>query len=175
MKQWLWLGMRAILCGLTSFTLVACGSPSSSDKPGAHQDSQHSQTTAQPSGDRQSYEIKPVQKLGTDASHIAQATAQFLIPAEKIIASNPQPDQLSQQVFQPVRQLLLRWNTEIKQGDSVVGDQYTICRGALVSLDSWARSVQENSTRQPEKYAMFKRQQRLCNQALLNSKPPSVQ
>lgn len=172
MKQWLWLGKVALLSILATFTLVACGSSGSSDQTGDKTSNQSSDKSGV-HHDSQN-DVKPVKKLGTDASQIAQATAQFLVPAEQLIVSKPQPDQLSQQVFQPVRQLLLRWNTEIKQGDSVVGDQYTICRGALVSLDSWARSVQDNSTRQAEKQALFKRQQRLCDQALLNSKPSSI-
>lgn len=147
MKQWLWLGMAATVA------LVGCGT---SDSNG----------TELKAHDSKQREIQPVKKLGTDASVIAQDTARFLQQAERVLLANPQPQQLKQQVFQPAQQLLLRWNTEIKQGDSVVGDQYTICRGALIALDSWARSVQQNSTIQTEKRAFFKRQQGLCDNVL---------
>ena len=114
-------------------------------------------------------EIKPAVKLSTDASHIAQQTYQFILKTEPVLMAQPVDiSQLEAQVFQPIRQLLLRWNTEVKQSDSVVGDQYTICRGALISLDSWARSIQNQIPGQADKQAIFEKQKSLCEKVLQN-------
>lgn len=118
----------------------------------------------------QKREIKPAAKLSTDASQIARQTYQFLLSTEPLLKSQPvNIDQLEPQVFQPVRQLLLRWNTEIRQSDSVVGDQYTICRGALTSLDSWARSIQSQTAAQATRQAIFEKQKSLCENVLQSS------
>ncbi|RYY78511.1 MAG: hypothetical protein EOO69_10345 [Moraxellaceae bacterium] len=119
------------------------------------------------SGHEHKREIKPAVKLSTDASRVAADTNQFLQRAEQLmLSSSTQPDQLETQILLPIRQLLLRWNTEIKQSDSVVGDQYTICRGALVSLDSWTRAVQNQTSGQADKQAVFASQKNLCAQAV---------
>lgn len=119
------------------------------------------------SGQEHKREIKPAVKLSTDASRVAADTNQFLQRAEQIMLTSPvQPNQYDSQILLPIRQLLLRWNTEIKQSDSVVGDQYTICRGALVSLDSWTRAVQNQTPGQADKQAIFASQKNLCAQAV---------
>jgi hypothetical protein len=123
---------------------------------------------------QQKREIKPATKLTTDASKIAQDTYPFLLRAESVLTAQPVPrDELEQQIFQPIRQLLLRWNTEVKQSDSVVGDQHTICRGALISLGSWARSVQDKTASQANKQAIFIKQKNLCKETVQDAEQPN--
>lgn len=148
-KNRLQAGLALTLAALLNFTLTACNQ--------SGQDGQHKR------------DIKPAVKLSTDASHIAQQTYQFLVSAEPLLTTQPvNLNQLEQEIFQPVRQLLLRWNTEVKQSDSVVGDQYTICRGALISLDSWARSIQKQIPGQADKQAIFEKQKNLCQHVIHN-------
>jgi hypothetical protein len=115
-------------------------------------------------------ELKTVKPLTTDASLIAAEVYQFILKAEQSIATlDPAtPQQFEQQIFVPANTLLKRWRLEVKQSDSVVGDQYTICRGALVSLDAWARSVLDQSGAATAKQEVFVKQKQLCAQALSN-------
>lgn len=113
-------------------------------------------------------ELKKVKPLSTDASLIAAEVYQFLLNAEQTI---PKLDianraQFDEQVFNPANTLLTRWRLEVKQSDSVAGDQFTICRGALISLDAWARSVLDQSSAASTKQEVFVNQKQLCGQAL---------
>lgn len=114
----------------------------------------------------QKIELKVVKPVSTDASSIAAETYQFLLKAEQATSTlDPtHTSQFDQQIFNPVNTLLTRWRLEVKQSDSVAGDQYTICRGALISLDAWARSVIDQSSSMSSKKEVFENQKKLCGQ-----------
>lgn len=118
----------------------------------------------------QKIQIKPAVKLGTDASVLAHNTDAFLatINLEQL---QTQIDRVlfEQQIFKPVRELLVRWSSEIKQSDSVVGDQYTICRGALISLDAWGRAALDQPKQATLKQQIYRQQQVLCSKAVSNA------
>lgn len=115
-------------------------------------------------------ELKTVKPVSTDASLIATQVYQFLSQAERLVATlDPaNSQQFDQQIFNPVNTLLTRWRLEVKQSDSVAGDQFTICRGALVSLDAWARSVVTQSSNIDNKKQVFENQKQLCGKAVLD-------
>ena len=121
--------------------------------------------------DKSKMTIQPAKKLGTDATLIAQDTNTFLNQAEPKLQGNPA--QFEAEIYTPVRQLLVRWNNEVKQADSVVGDPHTICRGALISFDSLARHGQKTDA--PQKQQIYQQQKQQCEQSLRQpQKNPNV-
>ncbi|XID75864.1 hypothetical protein ACF3NA_04860 [Alkanindiges sp. WGS2144] len=139
MKNWLWFTLALVLAG--------CNPPQEAAQRRA--------------------EVKPSTKLGTDASAIGKDTYQFISMVDGLLyAGKPEATQLEQRIFQPSRQLLIRWGTEISQKDTAVGDQYTICKGALISLNSWARTQLEQPERAKGRQQVYEEQKQLCAQRL---------
>lgn len=146
--------------------LVACGKP----VPGTQQ--QEQQETA--GRNDQAYQVKPALKLSTDASSLAEKTLAYLQQAEPALnqsATSASPDTLEKLVFAPVRDLLRHWRTDVKQTDSVVGDQYTICRGTLMSFDAWARALLERPESADEKKQVYLNQKQLCEKVVAQWQP----
>lgn len=158
MKQVMMVG----LCGL----LLACGKPASDVQQSTHQ------ATDNPRD--QPYQVKPAVKLSTDASALAQKTLSYLQqtePALSVPITTASQDMLEKLVFTPVRELLVQWRMDVKQTDSVVGDQYTICRGALMSFDVWARTLLERPELAGEKKQLYLNQKQLCEKAVAQGLP----
>lgn len=155
--------MKLLVLGAVSVLLVACGKP----EDGKQQDGQGQQAD-------QAYQVKPAAKLSTDASAIARETLTYLQQAEPALeqtAAKARPEALEKLVFAPVRDLLLHWRTDVKQTDSVVGDQYTICRGALMSFDAWARALLERPDSASEKKQVYLNQKQLCTNMVAQDQP----
>ena len=115
-------------------------------------------------------EIKPAVKLSTDASQIGTDTYRFISVVDSLPQSaTPDRTQFEQLIFQPSRQLLIRWGTEVSQKDSAVGDEYTICKGALMSLNSWARAVLDQPSLAKSKQQVYEGQKKLCAQVVTGS------
>lgn len=108
--------------------------------------------------------IQPKQAPTTDAYPVAIDIYGFLLQTEPLLTAKTTDFQ--KQIYSPVQQLLTRWQLEIKQSDSVIGDPLTICRGALMSFDSWARSVQDASSSQSDKKTVFEQQKQDCGKML---------
>lgn len=141
--------------------LTGCGN---SNEAAQHEGSEQRKVT------QEKIKLKPAVKLGTDASGVARATHNYLQTVNiQAIEQQPEKTDFEQQVYKPVRDLMVRWRTEIKQTDSVVGDQYTICFGALKSLDAWARSVEVQAANQNSKNQIYDNQKKLCDQVIANS------
>lgn len=140
MKNWLWLSLALVVTG--------CGQ----------------QNGAEP---QKKPEIKAAVKVGTDASKIGTDTYQFISVVDSLpTVGTPDPTQFEQLIFQPSRQLLIRWALEVKGTDSVVGDEYTICKVALVSLNSWARAVLEQQSIAKSKQQVYENQKNLCEKVV---------
>ncbi len=145
------------LCGV----LLACGKPASEVQ-------QAGKPTAS-DGNHEAYQVKPAVKLSTDASGLAQKTLSYLQQSEPVLIQSGSPanqDALEKLVFTPVRELLVQWRMDVKQTDSVVGDQYTICKGALLSFDVWARALLERPESAVEKQQLYLNQKQLCEKAV---------
>lgn len=153
------------LCGL----LLACGKPASE---GEQQKHLTGQATSNQSG-HEAYQVKPAVKLSTDASGLAQQTLSYLQQTEPLLmqSATSSEDALERLIFTPVRDLLVQWRMNVKQTDSVVGDQYTICRGALMSFDAWARAVIERPQTAVEKQQQYLNQKKLCETAVAQGLP----
>lgn len=149
MKNWVWLGLP-----LSALLILAgCNQPSGDA---------YNNTEAQKRTD-----IKPAVKLGTDASKVGMDTYQFISVVDSLPnTATPNRTQFEQLIFQPSRQLLIRWGTEVSQKDSAVGDKYTICKGALVSLNTWARAVIDQQSNAASKQQIYQNQKQLCAQAV---------
>lgn len=144
---------------LSPAVLVACGQ----DKNSAQKiESQQAQPVHQDTS------IKKPIVPGTDASTVAKESLTYLKQTEPQLNSLGQPNeaQLEALVFSPVRDLLVHWRLDVKQSDSVVGDQYTICRGALMSFDAWARSLIEQPTTRESKKQVYIKQKEICEKRL---------
>lgn len=113
-----------------------------------------------------SAESQPKPAPTNDSYPVAKDVYQFLLQAEPLLAVKTTDFQ--KQIYTPIRQLLTRWQLEVKQGDSAIGDQYTICRGALLSLDEWTRSVESDSSSQADKKEIFENQKQICGKRLLS-------
>ncbi len=149
MKNWLWFGLplSALL------VLAGCNQPNTD----AQKNNEPEQRAA----------IKPAAKVGTDASKVGIDTYQFISVVDSLPnTTTPDPTQFEQLIFQPTRQLLIRWGTEVSQKDSAVGDKYTICKGALVSLNSWARAVIDQQSNAASKQQVYQNQKQLCAQVV---------
>ena len=145
MKNLLWLSLALMVAG--------CG-----------QQNTNQQNETEP---QKKAEIKPAVKLGTDASKIGTDTYQFISVVDSLLMTGtPDRTQFEQLIFQPARQLLLRWGMEIKRTDSVVGDEYTICKAALVSLDSWGRAVLDHPSIAKSKQQVYENQKMLCGKVV---------
>ena len=145
MKNWLWLSALLILAG--------CNQPNG----GAHNNSEP----------QKGAEIKAAVKVGTDASKVGTDTYRFISVVDSLPNSaTPDRTQFEQLIFQPSRQLLIRWGTEISQKDSAVGDKYTICKGALLSLNTWARAVIDQQSNAASKQEVYQNQKQLCGQVV---------
>lgn len=158
---------RVVIAGLCS-VLLACG------KPASEEQLKHpvGEVASNQSG-HAAYQVKPAVKLSTDASGLAQQTLSYLQQAEPLLIQpvNINSDTLEQLVFTPVRDLLVQWRMNVKQTDSVVGDQYTICRGALMSFDTWARALIERPQSAVEKQQQYLNQKKLCETAVAQGLP----
>ena len=160
MNNWLWLATAMAL------GLAGCNQSGNDMQPADPQVS-HSNTGAEP---QKRPEIKKAVKLGTDASKIGIDTYQFMTLIDGLPKSaTPDQVQFEQLIFQPSRQLLIRWGTEVKQTDSVVGDKYTICKAALVSLNSWARAVIDQRSHAQSKQQVYEQHKKLCTEVVTNS------
>lgn len=110
--------------------------------------------------------IQPKKAPTTDAYPVAVDIYGFLLQTEPLLASKTVDFQ--KQIYAPVQQLLTRWQLEIKQSDSVIGDPLMICRGALMSFDTWARSVENNDSNQTDKKSVYEKQKQDCGNMLLS-------
>ena len=162
--------MKRLAITALGLLLVACGKPAT--------DTHHADQQGATASRDQAYQVKPAVKLSTDASGLAQKTMAYLQQAEPLLdgfsmATDKVADKevLEKQVFTPVRDLLLHWRTDVKQTDSVVGDQYTICRGALMSFDAWARDLLEHPAGAAEKKQVYLNQKQLCEKVLAQGQP----
>ena len=139
--------------------LVACGQDKNSAQKNESQQTQlaHADTN-----------IKKPKVPGTDASTVAKESLAYLKQTEPQLNNLHQPNeaQLEVLVFAPVRDLLVHWRLDVKQSDSVVGDQYTICRGALISFDAWARSLIEQPASSENKKQVYIKQKQICEKRL---------
>lgn len=156
MKNWLWFPLVLALAG--------CNQPNGNEHGNS---SESSPSKSNPEMAKRN-EIKPAVKVGTDASKIGTDTYQFISVVDSLPqAATADRTQFEQLIFQPSRQLLIRWGTEVSQKDSAVGDEYTICKGALMSLNSWARAVLEQPSLAASKQQVYEGQKKLCEQVVL--------
>ncbi|MFB2539574.1 MULTISPECIES: hypothetical protein [unclassified Acinetobacter] len=108
--------------------------------------------------------IRPAVKLTNDATAVANEAWVLMNQVDQMLYSGDNAD-LENSVRKPVRELTLRWKTEVKMTDSVTEGKYALCRKALNSLDVWARAVQNKQDPSSAK-ADYERDKNLCKSAI---------
>lgn len=116
-------------------------------------------------GTDEKIELKVAPKITNDATVYAQQ-AWVLINEVDPMLYNAQNDQITAQVREPVRKLILDWRINVKMTDSVTEGKYALCRKALNSIDSWARAMVENEGQLAVRQANYERDKAQCKIAI---------
>lgn len=116
-------------------------------------------------GTDEKIELKVAPKITNDATVYAQQ-AWVLINEVDPMLYNAQNDQITAQVREPVRKLILDWRINVKMTDSVTEGKYALCRKALNSIDSWARAMVENEGQLAVRQANYERDKAQCKTAI---------
>lgn len=137
---------QIILGVLVCTLLVGCGKSEST-----------TQQSARPA-------IQPAVKLTNDATAVAQEAWVLLNQLDQIVYAGDLQN-IDETVRKPLRELTLRWKTEVKMTDSVTEGKYALCRKALNSLDVWVRMLKEQKNPAQAK-ADYERDKALCKNAI---------
>lgn len=108
--------------------------------------------------------IQPAVKLTNDATAVAQEAWVLLNQVDQIVYAGDMQN-IDETVRKPLRELTLRWKTEVKMTDSVTEGKYALCRKALNSLDVWVRMLQDQKDPTHAK-ADYERDKALCKNAI---------
>lgn len=134
-----------IFAVLACAMLAGCGKPNSSEQ------------SARPA-------VQPAVKLTNDATAVAQEAWVLLNQVDQIVYAGDLQN-IDETVRKPLRELTLRWKTEVKMTDSVTEGKYALCRKALNSLDVWVRTLKEQKNPAQAK-ADYERDKALCKNAI---------
>ena len=138
------LSIALILAGLS---LQACGNSSDEAKP--------------------KYEVKPAPKLTNDATAYANAAWKLINEVDPFVYRK-QLNLIENNVRKPVRKLSTDWRINVKMTDSVTEGKYALCRKALTSLDTWARSTLEKDKQMQKNQLNYERDKAQCKEAIDN-------
>lgn len=112
-------------------------------------------------------EIKPATQITNDATIYAQQAWILINQVDPLLYANAK-DRISAEVRAPIRQLILDWRINVKMTDSVTEGKYALCRKALTSIDSWARTIVENEGQLKQRQANYERDKQQCKTAVDN-------
>ena len=138
------LSMTLVLVGSC---LQACGNSSDPAKP--------------------KYEVEPAQKLTNDATTYAHEAWKLINEADPFVYRR-QLNLIENNVRKPVRKLSTDWRINVKMTDSVTEGKYALCRKALTSLDTWARSTLEKDSQIQKNQQNYERDKAQCKYAIDN-------
>ena len=112
-------------------------------------------------------EIKPATQITNDATVYAQQAWILINQVDPLLYENA-TDRIQAEVRDPVRQLILDWRINVKMTDSVTEGKYALCRKALTSIDSWARTLVEKEGQEKQRQANYERDKQQCKTAVDN-------
>ena len=112
-------------------------------------------------------EIKPAPKLTNDATTYAHEAWTFINKVDGLVYAK-KLDVLEEQVRKPARKLSTDWRINVKMTDSVTEGKYALCRKALTSLDTWARSTLEKDKQMQKNQLNYERDKAQCKEAIDN-------
>lgn len=110
-------------------------------------------------------EIKPAPKLSNDATAYAKQAWALMNEVEPFVT----PEQrmlIDEKVRKPLRELGTAWKINVKMTDSVTEGKYALCRKALTSLDTWARTVKESDVAEQQSKQIYLQDKSECKDAL---------
>ncbi|MBF7687275.1 hypothetical protein I2F31_03295 [Acinetobacter sp. EC24] len=113
--------------------------------------------------------IKPAPKLTKDATQYAKESWVLMTKIDDaLLAGHFNQNQIDDDVRKPLRELGNRWMINVKMGDSVAEGNFALCRKAMVSLDTVARTIQAQQTGQTldDAKRIYFRDKALCKNAL---------
>ena len=111
--------------------------------------------------------IKPAPKLSNDATAYAKEAFKLMNSVDGLVYSK-QIDQLDDAVRKPARKLSTDWRINVKMTDSVTEGKYALCRKALTSLDTWARSTLEKNSAMQKNQQQYEVDRAQCKDAIDN-------
>lgn len=123
--------------------------------------------TQNTSSSQEKKSLQPAVKLSPDATTHAQQAWIFINQVEPLLEQK-QLDVLETQVRQPINQLRIDWQTQVKMTDAVTEGKYALCRKTLNSMDIWARELLQNGTQVDKKREDYLRDKALCQNAIEN-------
>lgn len=110
-------------------------------------------------------EIKAAPKLTNDATAYANEAWKLMNEVDPFIYRK-QLNLIDEKVRNPVRKLSTDWRINVKMTDSVTEGKYALCRKALTSLESWARSTLEKDGQLVQRQSDYERDKAQCKDAI---------
>ncbi len=112
-------------------------------------------------------EIKTAPKLTNDATTYANEAWKLINQVEPYVYRK-QLNLIEENVRKPVRKLSTDWRINVKMTDSVTEGKYALCRKALTSLDTWARSTLEKNSAMQKNQQQYEVDRAQCKDAIDN-------
>lgn len=110
-------------------------------------------------------EIKTAPKLTNDATTYANEAWKLINQVEPYVYRK-QLNLIEENVRKPVRKLSTDWRINVKMTDSVTEGKYALCRKALTSLDTWARSTLEKNSAMQKNQQQYEVDRAQCKDAI---------
>ena len=112
-------------------------------------------------------EIKAAPKLTNDATTYANEAWKLINQVEPFVYRK-QLNLIEDNVRKPLRKLSTDWRINVKMTDSVTEGKYALCRKAMTSLDTWARSTLEKDGEMQKNQSQYERDKAQCKDAIEN-------
>ncbi|WP_336953020.1 hypothetical protein [Acinetobacter sp. AS167] len=116
---------------------------------------------------KEKVEIKAAPKLTNDATTYANEAWKLINQVEPFVYRK-QLNLIEDNVRKPLRKLSTDWRINVKMTDSVTEGKYALCRKAMTSLDTWARSTLEKDGEMQKNQSQYERDKAQCKDAIEN-------